>query len=151
VPALAHVAVLPTPTPLTHTATPRHTHVGCQLQAAGALEGGNSEYVNAVYGQLSVTFERLMQPWLWWDPLYWHVIPGGRRSAQQLRVLHDHTMRMIQRRRAALTQGQGASSGSPASRSRDGQLFLDTLLVAKDDTGAGLSDDDIREGGSWWQ
>ena len=63
----------------------------------GALEGGNSEYVNAVYGQLKVSFERLMQPWLWWDPFYWNFTLSGRRSAKQLKILHSHTMAMIAR------------------------------------------------------
>lgn len=65
------------------------------LQAVGALDGGNSEYVNAVYDQLHESFTRLMQPWLWWDPFYWHCTPSGRRSARQLRILHKHTMAMI--------------------------------------------------------
>ena len=45
---------------MTHLALDIITECACG-EAVGALEGGNSEYVTAVYAQLSVTFERLMQ------------------------------------------------------------------------------------------
>jgi cytochrome P450 family 4 subfamily V len=126
---------------MTHLALDIITECACG-EAVGALEGGNSEYVTAVYAQLSVTFERLMQPWLWWDPFYWHCTLSGRRSAQQLRTLHSHTMAMIARRRevlAARKRDGGVADGI------SGKIFLDTLLAAKDEHGNGLSDGDIRE------
>ena len=68
----------------------------CIRKAVGALEGGKSEYVNAVYGQLKIIFERMMQPWLWPGALF-GLTPSGRQSARQLLVLHSHTAAMVSR------------------------------------------------------
>ncbi|XP_023773338.1 docosahexaenoic acid omega-hydroxylase CYP4F3-like, partial [Cyanistes caeruleus] len=99
-----------------------------------------SEYIQAILELSSLVVRRQLRPLLhpWW--LY-RLSSDGRRFARACATVHAFTADVVQRRRHAL-----ARLGHQAwldSRRGQGMDFIDLLLLAKDENGHTLSDEDI--------
>ncbi|NXU14776.1 CP4FN protein, partial [Pardalotus punctatus] len=99
-----------------------------------------SEYIQAILELSSLVVRRQLRPLLhlWW--LY-SLSSDGRRFARACATVHAFTADVVQRRRRALARlGHQAWPDGHRGRSMD---FIDLLLLAKDEDGHTLSDEDI--------
>uniref|UniRef100_A0A8C5U0J6 Cytochrome P450 family 4 subfamily F member 8 n=1 Tax=Malurus cyaneus samueli TaxID=2593467 RepID=A0A8C5U0J6_9PASS len=99
-----------------------------------------SEYIQAILELSSLVVRRQLRPLLhpWW--LY-RLSPDGRRFARACATVHAFTADVVHRRRHALARlGHQAWLDGHRGRSMD---FIDLLLLAKDEDGHTLSDEDI--------
>ncbi|XP_071180025.1 cytochrome P450 4A25-like [Mytilus edulis] len=113
------------------------TILRCAFSYEGKIqtEGLKHPYVAAVSRLAHLLSERWLQPWLYWDTLY-YITPKGREYRKLCRYVHDFSEGVIRERQQTFL-----TDGPPSNRHLD---FLDILLTAKDDKGVGLSFDDIR-------
>ncbi|XP_056366141.1 cytochrome P450 4F3-like isoform X2 [Oenanthe melanoleuca] len=99
-----------------------------------------SEYIQAILELSSLVVRRQLRPLLhpWW--LY-RLSPDGRRFARACATVRAFTAAVVQRRRRALARpGHQACLGGHQGRSLD---FIDRLLLARDEDGHTLSDEDV--------
>ncbi|CAG2211063.1 CYP4B1 [Mytilus edulis] len=113
------------------------TILRCAFSYEGKIqtEGLKHPYVAAVSRLAHLLAERWLQPWLYWDTLY-YITPKGREYRKLCQYVHDFSEGVIRERQQTFL-----TDGPPSNRHLD---FLDILLTAKDDKGVGLSFDDIR-------
>ena len=112
---------------------------GCSAQA---------EYLKAVL-ELSVCIaERFITPLYHIDWLYW-LTPHGKRMKRLCKLVHNHAEMVIAERKKALGLDEGRvqnASVFPKHVSERRTLdFLDILLTAVDEDGAGLTDLEVRD------
>ncbi|XP_065192774.1 cytochrome P450 4F6-like [Sycon ciliatum] len=91
-----------------------------------------------------IIFQRLKQPWLYFDFIFLNSATGAR-FKNLLAETHEFSDRLISEQRALLEQGkdnEGKTSQLDQKRHRD---MLDVLLTVRDEDGVGYSDSDIRE------
>ncbi|NXY62264.1 CP4FN protein, partial [Callaeas wilsoni] len=99
-----------------------------------------SEYIQAILELSSLVVRRQLRPLLHPSWLY-SLSSDGRRFARACATVHAFTADVVQRRRRALALlGRQAWLDSHRGRSMD---FIDLLLLAKDENGHTLSDEDI--------
>ncbi|XP_070375406.1 cytochrome P450 4F11-like isoform X3 [Equus asinus] len=101
-----------------------------------------SEYISAVLELSALVTKRNQQITLHMDSLY-HLIPDGWRFRRACRLVHDFTDSVIQERRRTLPD-QGLDDLLKAKAKVKTLDFIDVLLLAKDEDGKELSDEDIR-------
>ncbi|XP_076978059.1 cytochrome P450 4F2-like isoform X2 [Tamandua tetradactyla] len=101
-----------------------------------------SEYIAAILELSALAEKRNQQIFLHWDFLY-HLSPDGRRFRRACRLVHDFTDAVIQERRRTLPD-QGADDFLMDKARTKTLDFIDVLLLAKDEDGQVLSDEDIR-------
>uniref|UniRef100_A0A5F5PZF6 Cytochrome P450 family 4 subfamily F member 124 n=1 Tax=Equus caballus TaxID=9796 RepID=A0A5F5PZF6_HORSE len=101
-----------------------------------------SEYISAVLELSALVTKRNQQITLHMDSLY-HLIPDGWRFHRACRLVHDFTDSVIQERRRTLPD-QGLDDLLKAKAKVKTLDFIDVLLLAKDEDGKELSDEDIR-------
>ncbi|XP_069333354.1 cytochrome P450 4F2-like isoform X1 [Eulemur rufifrons] len=101
-----------------------------------------SEYIAAVLGLSALAVKRHRQTFLHTDFLY-YLTPDGRRFRRACHLVHDFTNAVIQERRHTL-QSQGVDAFLKAKAKSKTLDFIDVLLLAKDEDGKELSDEDIR-------
>ncbi|XP_048198454.1 cytochrome P450 4F6-like [Perognathus longimembris pacificus] len=101
-----------------------------------------SEYIEAILELSTLIVKRYHQIFLHTDFLY-YLTTDGRRFRKACRLVHNFTNAIIQKRRHTLTiQGtEDCLKAKAKSRTLD---FIDVLLLAKDEDGKPLSDEDIR-------
>ncbi|KAK7478152.1 hypothetical protein BaRGS_00030599 [Batillaria attramentaria] len=99
------------------------------------LKGETDPYVLAVNELSDLWFERGRNPFLYNDFIY-GLTKNGRRFLKQCDFVHSLSERVIQTRKEKLEK-----EGPSKKRYLD---FLDILLTAKDETGKGLTDLEIR-------
>ncbi|XP_004473679.2 cytochrome P450 4F3-like [Dasypus novemcinctus] len=101
-----------------------------------------SEYITAILELSALVAKRHQQIFLHMDFLY-HLTSDGRRFRRACRIVHDFTNAVIQERRRNLSnQADGEFLMAKAkAKTLD---FIDVLLLAKDEDGKELSDEDIR-------
>ncbi|XP_063448040.1 cytochrome P450 4F2-like [Mytilus trossulus] len=92
-------------------------------------------YVAAVSQLAHLLADRWLQPWLYWDTLY-YMTHKGKEYRKLCKYVHDFSEGVIRERQQTFL-----TDGPPSNRHLD---FLDILLTAKDDNGVGLSFEDIR-------
>ncbi|NXC28796.1 CP4F3 hydroxylase, partial [Campylorhamphus procurvoides] len=99
-----------------------------------------SEYIQAILELSSLVVRRQHRPLLhpWW--LY-HLSADGRRFARACDTVHAFTADVVRHRRRAL--GQGGHQDRPGDHQGRRRDFIDLLLLAKDEDGNTLSDEDI--------
>ncbi|XP_020939262.1 docosahexaenoic acid omega-hydroxylase CYP4F3-like isoform X1 [Sus scrofa] len=101
-----------------------------------------SEYITAILALSALVIKRCEQIFLHKDFLY-YLTPEGRRFRKACRLVHDFTDAVIQERRCTLIS-QGSQDFLRAKAKAKTLDFIDVLLLAKDEDGKGLSDEDIR-------
>ncbi|XP_076978076.1 cytochrome P450 4F3 isoform X2 [Tamandua tetradactyla] len=101
-----------------------------------------SEYIAAILELSALVAKRHQQIFLHSDFLY-RLSPDGRRFRRACRLVHDFTDAVIQERRRTLPD-QGADDFLMDKARTKTLDFIDVLLLAKDEDGKVLSDEDIR-------
>uniref|UniRef100_A0A8C8SKV6 Cytochrome P450 family 4 subfamily F member 8 n=1 Tax=Pelusios castaneus TaxID=367368 RepID=A0A8C8SKV6_9SAUR len=100
----------------------------------------SSEYIAAILELSALVVWRQQHPLLYCDLLY-HLTPDGRRFRRTCDTVHRFTAEVVQQRRPALSRlGREAWLRSRQSKMLD---FIDVLLLAKDEEGQDLSDEEI--------
>ncbi|XP_055958189.1 cytochrome P450 4F6 [Patella vulgata] len=99
------------------------------------LEGETHPYVQAVNELSELWFNRGRNPFLYPDFIYYNT-KNGKRFAEQCDYVHSVSEDIIEKRRQTLER-----EGPTKKRYLD---FLDILLTARDETGVGLSQLEIR-------
>ncbi|NXR15866.1 CP4B1 protein, partial [Semnornis frantzii] len=107
-------------------------HSNCQTNR-------KNTYIQAVYDLCLMAHQRLRIFPYHNDIIYW-LSPHGYRFRKVCQLAHDHTDKVIQERKESLKDEQEFEK-IQKKRHLD---FLDILLCAKDENGAGLSDEDLR-------
>ncbi|KAK7108744.1 cytochrome P450 4F2-like [Littorina saxatilis] len=98
-------------------------------------KGESHPYVQATATLTSLLKERISNPLVHWD-WAWALTANGKKNAELCNYVHRVSEEVISARQKDLEQ-----EGPPKKRYLD---FLDVLLTARDDTGQGLSPQDIR-------
>ncbi|XP_042714884.2 ultra-long-chain fatty acid omega-hydroxylase-like isoform X6 [Chrysemys picta bellii] len=99
-----------------------------------------SDYIAAILELSSLVVRRQHHLLLHWDFLY-HLMPDGRRFRRACDTVHRFTDGVVQQRHQALSRlGREAWLKSKQGKTVD---FIDILLLAKDEDGQDLSDEDI--------
>ncbi|XP_070442531.1 cytochrome P450 4F2-like isoform X1 [Equus przewalskii] len=101
-----------------------------------------SEYISAVLELSALVTKRNEQLFLHLDSLY-HLTPDGRRFRRACCLVHDFTDAVVQDRHHNLPS-QGLDDLLKAKAKVKTLDFIDVLLLAKDEDGKELSDEDIR-------
>nr|XP_012613821.1 phylloquinone omega-hydroxylase CYP4F2-like [Microcebus murinus] len=101
-----------------------------------------SEYIAASLELSTLTLKRYKQILLHADLLY-HLTPEGRRFRRACALVHGFTDAVVRERRRAL-ESQGVDGFLKAKAKSKTLDFIDVLLLAKDEDGKELSDEDIR-------
>ncbi|XP_054983865.1 cytochrome P450 4F3-like isoform X2 [Sorex araneus] len=101
-----------------------------------------SEYIAAILELSALVTKRLQQLHLHWDLLY-HLTADGRRFRRACRLVHAFTDAVIHERRQALL-AQGSRDFLRVKAKAKTLDFIDVLLLAQDEDGKQLSDEDIR-------
>nr|XP_023408052.1 docosahexaenoic acid omega-hydroxylase CYP4F3-like isoform X4 [Loxodonta africana] len=101
-----------------------------------------SEYIAAILELSALVVKRHLQVFLHIDFLY-HLTPNGRRFRRACDLVHEFTDAVIRKRRHTLTT-QGVDYFLKARIKAKTLDFIDVLLLAKDEDGKELSDEDIR-------
>ncbi|XP_054983867.1 cytochrome P450 4F2-like isoform X2 [Sorex araneus] len=101
-----------------------------------------SEYIAAILELSALVAKRHQQLHLHWDLLY-HLTADGRRFRRACRLVHAFTDAVIHERRQALL-AQGSRDFLRVKAKAKTLDFIDVLLLAQDEDGKQLSDEDIR-------
>ncbi|XP_004408450.1 PREDICTED: cytochrome P450 4F6-like [Odobenus rosmarus divergens] len=101
-----------------------------------------SEYIAAILELSALVVKRQEQSFLHMDFLY-NLTPNGWRFRRACNLVHSFTDAVIQERRRALISG-GSHDFLKAKAKAKTLDFIDVLLLAKDEDGKQLSDEDIR-------
>ncbi|XP_035301052.1 cytochrome P450 4F6 isoform X1 [Cricetulus griseus] len=101
-----------------------------------------SEYIAAILELSSLIMKRHRQLLLYVDFLY-YLTANGRRFRKACDLVHDFTDAVIRERRHTLNS-QGVDEFLKAKTKSKTLDFIDVLLLAKDEHGKELSDEDIR-------
>nr|XP_056706797.1 ultra-long-chain fatty acid omega-hydroxylase [Euleptes europaea] len=100
----------------------------------------SSDYIAAILELSSLVVNRHQRLLYHFDRFYYLTVEG-RRFRRACDIVHSFTADVVQRRRVALSQmGQDAWLCSRQGKTMD---FIDVLLLAKDEKGCHLSDEDI--------
>ncbi|XP_040594314.1 cytochrome P450 4F4 isoform X3 [Mesocricetus auratus] len=101
-----------------------------------------SEYISAILELSALVSKRYDQLLLHIDSLY-QLTPNGMRFHKACRLVHDFTDAVIQDRRRTLPSKDGDDVLKAKAKCKTLD-FIDVLLLAKDEDGKELSDEDIR-------
>uniref|UniRef100_A0A6I9M1B5 Cytochrome P450 4F5-like n=1 Tax=Peromyscus maniculatus bairdii TaxID=230844 RepID=A0A6I9M1B5_PERMB len=101
-----------------------------------------SEYIAAILDLSALVAKKYQQVFLYMDFLY-YLTADGRRFRKACDVVHNFTDAVIRERRRTLSS-QGADEFVKAKAKTKTLDFIDVLLMAKDEHGKELSDEDIR-------
>ncbi|XP_045846000.1 cytochrome P450 4F2-like isoform X3 [Meles meles] len=101
-----------------------------------------SEYIAAILELSALVVKRQEQIFLHVDFLY-NLTPDGWRFRRACNLVHNFTDAVVQERRRALISG-GSRDFLKAKAKTKTLDFIDVLLLAKDEDGKQLSDEDIR-------
>ncbi|XP_028639386.1 cytochrome P450 4F22 [Grammomys surdaster] len=100
-----------------------------------------SDYISSIIELSALVVRRQYRLHHYLDFIY-YLTPDGRRFRQACDTVHNFTTEVIQERRRALRQ-QGAEAWLKAKQGKTLD-FIDVLLLAKDEEGKELSNEDIR-------
>ena len=112
---------------------------GCQTNTD--MSNLHVRYLKAVGDIVDLTILRYMQPWTWWDVLYYRTA-SGKKYRHAVCEAHAYSENLIRDRRVALDQDP---QGGPVPAHGCGKTMLDLLLTVKDEDGIGMTDIEIRE------
>ncbi|XP_063794994.1 cytochrome P450 4B1-like isoform X1 [Pseudophryne corroboree] len=98
-----------------------------------------NEYIKAVY-ELSYLVDHRTRCFPYHNDLIYYLSPHGFRFRRALNLVHHHTDKVIKKRKQSIKQ-ETELEKIQQKRHLD---FLDILLFAKDESGQGLSNEDLR-------
>ena len=109
-------------------------------------ERSEDSYVNTVLTISEVVTKRVRNPLLYNDFIY-HRTKNGKLFQQLCRDSHAFADSVIQQRRSEIESMEDKMEVSMTSSRKRGRIvdFLDILLLARDEDGVGLSDQEIRD------
>uniref|UniRef100_K7G4B5 Cytochrome P450 4B1-like n=1 Tax=Pelodiscus sinensis TaxID=13735 RepID=K7G4B5_PELSI len=107
-------------------------HSNCQT------DSDSDGYIKAVYDLTYLVYHRI-RFFPYYNDLIYRISPQGRRFREACRLAHLHTEKVIKERKTSLQDQQELEK-----KKKKYLDFLDILLCAKDENGAGLSDEDLR-------
>uniref|UniRef100_A0A8C8RBP1 Uncharacterized protein n=1 Tax=Pelusios castaneus TaxID=367368 RepID=A0A8C8RBP1_9SAUR len=108
-------------------------HSNCQT------ESDSNSYIKAVYDLTYLVFHRI-RFFPYYNDFIYRISPQGRHFFEACRIAHLHTDNVINERKKSL-QDQQELEKTQKKKCLD---FLDILLSAKDENGAGLSNEELR-------
>ncbi|XP_061631891.1 cytochrome P450 4F3 isoform X2 [Phyllopteryx taeniolatus] len=111
----------------------------CAFSYSSNCQESSSEYVSAIVELSNQIIERRQNILHHWDWIYWKTAQG-KRFKRALNIVHSFTSEVVQRRRTRLRQTSSDSTSEPG-RKKD---FVDIILLAKDDDGRGLTDEEVE-------
>ncbi|EDL40279.1 mCG23712, isoform CRA_b, partial [Mus musculus] len=113
----------------------------CIFSVDSNCQESDSKYIAAILELSSLVVKRHRQPFLYLDLLY-YLTADGRRFRKACDLVHNFTDAVIKERRSTLnTQGVEFLKAKAKTKTLD---FIDVLLMAEDEHGKGLSNEDIR-------
>ncbi|XP_021041574.1 cytochrome P450 4F6 isoform X2 [Mus caroli] len=113
----------------------------CIFSVDSNCQESDSKYIAAILELSSLVVKRHRQPFLYLDFLY-YLTADGRRFRKACDLVHNFTDAVIRERRSALnTRGVEFLQAKTKTKTLD---FIDVLLMAEDEHGKGLSNEDIR-------
>ncbi|XP_048770394.2 cytochrome P450 4F2-like [Ostrea edulis] len=114
------------------------TMLRCSLSYCGRVQemGKNHPYVDAVHKLANLTIKRMLSPWLFPDFIY-GLTPSGRENKTLTNYVHQFADEIIESRREALR-------ANPDLITKHRKDFLDILITARDESGRGLTAEEIR-------
>ncbi|XP_068943077.1 cytochrome P450 4F3-like isoform X2 [Petaurus breviceps papuanus] len=101
-----------------------------------------SPYISEILELSGLVSKRNQDPLLYWDHLY-YLTSQGKKFSRACHVVHSFTDAVIQSRRQVLA-GQGTEAFLRNKTKGKTMDFIDVLLLAKDEAGKALSDEDIQ-------
>nr|XP_032826631.1 cytochrome P450 4F3-like [Petromyzon marinus]XP_032826632.1 cytochrome P450 4F3-like [Petromyzon marinus]XP_032826633.1 cytochrome P450 4F3-like [Petromyzon marinus]XP_032826635.1 cytochrome P450 4F3-like [Petromyzon marinus] len=106
----------------------------CTFGQDNICQQESSRYISAVYELSKLVIKREFNFLHYPDAIYW-LSANGRRARHLCTLVHDYSLGAVRRRRTALSQG-----------GRPGKFpdFIDIVLLARDEDGKGMTDDDIQ-------
>ncbi|XP_068446781.1 cytochrome P450 4F3 [Clinocottus analis] len=110
----------------------------CAFSYKSDCQRSSSEYVSAIVELSDLIIDRRQKIWHHWDWIYWKT-EQGKRFRKALSIVHRFTREVVQKRRALISQQTKTDSAPP--RRKD---FVDIILLAKDEDGRGLTDEEIQ-------
>ncbi|XP_077428487.1 cytochrome P450 4F3 [Vanacampus margaritifer] len=111
----------------------------CAFSYSSNCQESSSEYVSAVVELNDQIIARRQNILHHWDWIYWKT-EEGKRFKRALNIVHSFTSKIVQRRRALLSETLSDSTSTPR-RKKD---FVDIILLSKDEDGRGLIDEEIE-------
>ncbi|XP_065920518.1 cytochrome P450 4A4-like isoform X2 [Dysidea avara] len=105
--------------------------------------GLNTPYVTAIYKLSRLISQRIMYLPHQSDLLF-YLSPSGREFKRSLKIVHDHSEKVIRDRKTVLEEQVRKGKPIKPTSGRNYSDFLDILLTSKDENDAGLSDEQIR-------
>nr|XP_022344971.1 cytochrome P450 4A25-like [Crassostrea virginica] len=114
------------------------TMLRCSLSYQGMVQelGDSHPYVEAVHKLVTLAIKRMISPWLYPDFIY-RFTADGRENKRLTDFVHQFADLIIQSRRDALKD-------DPDQLNKRRKDFLDILITARDETGKGLTAEEIR-------
>ncbi|XP_070536660.1 cytochrome P450 4F3-like [Ptychodera flava] len=110
------------------------------IESQCQTERSRNPYISAVYQLSEMALERVNFPPYFSDLIY-HMTYSGYKWRKGLRLVHQHSRRVIEQRRKAVKDEE--KKGIKSNRKYID--FLDILLAARDEDGKGLTDQEIRD------
>ncbi|RVE75521.1 hypothetical protein OJAV_G00017720 [Oryzias javanicus] len=107
----------------------------CAFSFQSDCQESTCGYVSAIVELSDLIIDRRFRILHHWDWIYWRT-EQGQKFRRALRVVHEFTREVVQKRRALIGQ-----QGETSSKRRD---FVDIILMTKDEDGRSLSDEEIE-------
>ncbi|KAL7369858.1 hypothetical protein ABVT39_010816 [Epinephelus coioides] len=114
----------------------------CAFSYNSNCQRSNSEYVSAIVELSDLVIDRRQKIFHHWDWIYWKT-QQGKRFKRALSIVHRFTREVVQKRRALISQQKNTETdfSTAPQRKKD---FVDIILLAKDEDGRGLTDEEIQ-------
>ncbi|XP_049919173.1 cytochrome P450 4F3 [Epinephelus moara] len=114
----------------------------CAFSYNSNCQRSTSEYVSAIVELSDLVIDRRQKIFHHWDWIYWKT-QQGKRFKRALSIVHRFTREVVQKRRALISQQKNTETdfSTAPQRKKD---FVDIILLAKDEDGQGLTDEEIQ-------
>ncbi|XP_033479063.1 cytochrome P450 4F3 [Epinephelus lanceolatus] len=114
----------------------------CAFSYNSNCQRSTSEYVSAIVELSDLVIDRRQKIFHHWDWIYWKT-QQGKRFKRALSIVHRFTREVVQKRRALISQQKNTETdfSTAPQRKKD---FVDIILLAKDEDGRGLTDEEIQ-------
>ncbi|XP_049425828.1 cytochrome P450 4F3 [Epinephelus fuscoguttatus] len=114
----------------------------CAFSYNSNCQRSTSEYVSAIVELSDLVIDRRQKILHHWDWIYWRT-QQGKQFKRALSIVHRFTREVVQKRRALISQQKNTETdfSTAPQRKKD---FVDIILLAKDENGRGLTDEEIQ-------
>ncbi|XP_021368207.1 cytochrome P450 4F6-like [Mizuhopecten yessoensis] len=102
-------------------------------------ENEKHPYTEAVHEIMKLTMERISKPWYFLSLILYKMSATGKEYMKHVNYVHRFADEIIAKRKKAITD-------DPSLLQKKKKLdFLDIIMTAKDESGSGLNDEEIRD------